>query len=208
MDWIELISVLIKNLSILLAMCVAIYGINSWRREHVGKRQVELAEDALALFYSAADAIKHMRNPGGFLSETDDIKKNADETDSDYRARKNASVVFCRYTEHQDIFNKLHAMRYRFMAQIGKQKAKPFDDLRKIVNKIIASARMLAYLWSKQSKDFQTVEDWKSCLQQVKEHEAVFWEDLEEEDQINSKLDAVLSEIEATCKSVISGKGN
>lgn len=46
MDWLEVLT----QISIL----VAIYGINAWRREYVGKRQLELAEDSLALFYEAS----------------------------------------------------------------------------------------------------------------------------------------------------------
>lgn len=48
---------LIGNLSVLLASIIAsataIYGINSWRREIKGKRQIELAEDVLSNFYQA-----------------------------------------------------------------------------------------------------------------------------------------------------------
>ena len=65
MDWIEII----KQISILFGIGVAIYGIDAWRREHVGKRQLELAEDTLALFYEAADAIKHIRHPASFGQE-------------------------------------------------------------------------------------------------------------------------------------------
>ena len=62
MTWIEIV----KQISIILGIGVAFYGIDSWRREHTGKRRIELAEDALALFYEAVDAIKHMRHPASF----------------------------------------------------------------------------------------------------------------------------------------------
>jgi len=52
----ETIAVL-KELSLLIGIWVAIYGIDSWRREHKGKRQLELAEETLALFYEARDVI-------------------------------------------------------------------------------------------------------------------------------------------------------
>ena len=67
MAWIELLN----QISIFVAVWVAIYGIDSWRREHTGKRQIELAEDSLVLFYEASDAIKHMRHPLSFASETE-----------------------------------------------------------------------------------------------------------------------------------------
>lgn len=201
MTWIEIV----KQISIILGIGVAFYGIDSWRREHTGKRRIELAEDALALFYEAVDAIKHMRHPASFSSETDDIEKGENETEDHYQARKNASVVFKRYNEHQETFNKLHAMRYRFMAQIGKDKAEPFNEIRKIINEITISARMLARLWGR--SHFRTEELWIKHQKQIDKHEAVFWEGLEEEDPINPKIEKVIKEIENTCKSVIAGKG-
>ena len=143
MAWVELLN----QISIFVAVWVAIYGIDSWRREHTGKRQIELAEDSLALFYEASDAIKHLRHPLSFTSEIEPLERGKYENDQEFKARENASVVFKRYNEHQELFNKLHAMRYRFMAQIGKNKAKPFDDIRSIINEITTSARILSRLW-------------------------------------------------------------
>src|SRR5690348_16339935 len=117
----------VQQVSLLLGIWVAIYGIDSWRREHVGRRQLELAEDALALFYEAADAIRHIRHPASFGDEYKSIERGSGETDAALNARKNASIVFVRYNQHQETFNKLHAMRYRFMAQLGKDRAKAFD---------------------------------------------------------------------------------
>ena len=131
----ETIAIL-KELSLLIGIWVAIYGIDSWRREHKGKRQMELAEETLALFYEARDVIAYIRNIFSYSSETEGIEKGENESEERFEARKQASVVFKRYNERQELFNKIHAMRYRFMAQIGKEKAKPFEELRKIVNEI------------------------------------------------------------------------
>ena len=65
MDWLDGL----QQVSLLVGIWVAIYGIDSWRREHTGKRQIELAEDALALFYEAADAIQNIRHPASFGHE-------------------------------------------------------------------------------------------------------------------------------------------
>lgn len=96
-------------------------------------------------------------------------------------------------------------MRYRFMAQIGKDKAKPFDDLRDITNEIIISARMLARLWARDH--FRTDEQRQQHEQNMDKYEAVFWEGLEDDDPINPKLIKIIEEIEKTCREVISGKG-
>lgn len=195
----------LNQLSALIAIWVAIYGIDSWRREHTVKRQIELAEETLALFYEAADAIKYMRNPGGYSNETEDILKGEKESDADYRARKRASIVFKRYSENKELFSKLHAMRYRFMAQIGKDAAKPFDDLRAVVNEIHLSAHMLSRLWAREH--IRTPEQQESYQQQISVYEAVFWEGLVDSDPINPKLEELTSRMENTCQKVIAGKG-
>ncbi len=201
MDWIELL----KQLSILIGIWVVIYGIDSWRREHTGKRQIELAEDTLALFYEAVDVIKQIRHPASFSNEIEDVVKGERESDEEYHARKTASIVFSRYNKNQELFNKLHAMRYRFMAQIGKKEAEPFDDIRNITNQIIVAARMLARLWPKDY--FQSEEQKEQHWEQIKKHEAVFWDSMGEEDPINPKLDAIIIKMETTCQNAITGKG-
>lgn len=195
----------IQQISLLLGIWVAIYGIDSWRREHTGRRQIELAEDALALFYEAADAIRHIRHPASFGHELKDVERSDRESDAEFSARKNASIVFVRYNQYQEIFNKIHAMRYRFMAQIGKDKAKAFDDLREIINSVTLAASTLARLWPRNS--FRNDQEWEAHRARVDKYEAIFWEGLQDDDPINPKISAVITEIEAVCRAVIEGKG-
>ena len=195
----------LNSISILIAVWVAIYGIDSWRREHSGKRRLELAEDALSMFYEAADAIRHIRHPASFGSETASIEQGKHESDSDFQARKNASIVFLRYQEHSDLFNKLHAMRYRFMAQIGKAEARSFDDLREINNTIQGSAHVLSRLWSRDN--FVSEPQRISHRADLAKHEAIFWEGLEEDDPINPRLQQVIETFESVCRGIIAGDG-
>ena len=51
------------------ASFAVIYGVNAWRREYVGKRKIELAEEVLALFYEARDVISYIRNPFSVAGE-------------------------------------------------------------------------------------------------------------------------------------------
>ncbi len=196
----------INQFSIFIGIWVAGYGIDAWRREHIGKRRIELAEDTLALFYEAKDAIRHIRNPMSFDHEISDIERQAGESDSAYRARKNASVVFARYRQNEELFNKIHAIRYRFMAQIGKDRANVFESLRSILNEITVAARMLAILWAKDH--FRKDDQWEVHRGQVEKFEAVFWEGLQEQDPINTKLEALIAEAEEICKGVIEAKSS
>jgi hypothetical protein len=195
----------LKEISLLIGIWVAIYGIDSWRREHTGRRRIELAEETLSLFYEAKDAIAHIRHPASYESETADVKRGENESEKDYNARKNASIVFTRYNSHQDLFNKIHSMRYRFMAQIGKDESQPFNDLRKIVTEIFISARMLARIWAREY--FRNDESWEKHLKDMQKYESIFWEGTKEEDPINPKLNKVIEDIENACKKVIEGQG-
>lgn len=186
----------IKELSLLIGIWVAIYGIDSWRREHSGKRQIELAEETLALFYEARDTIANIRNPFSWGSESDNIERGERESDKDFNARKRANTVFSKYNDHQELFNKIHSMRYRFMAQIGKDESVPFDELRSIIDKILNSVRMLARLWARG-------ENWDD----IEKYEAVIWYGKSVDDPINEKLEKTIQKMEYTCKKVISGAG-
>jgi len=195
----------IKDISLLIGIWVAIYSIDSWRREHTGKRQIELAEETLGLFYQARDAIAYIRFPANFDGETSNIEPEEKETENEFKARINANVVFTRYNEHRELFNKIHSMRYRFMAQIGKGDAKQFEELRSILNEIFLSAQILAKLWPRDH--FKTDAQWRSYHSHVRKHEAIFWDCMNVDDEINNKLDQVIREMEYICKNIISGQG-
>jgi len=202
MSWVEAI----REISILIGIWVAIVGLDSWRRVHIGKRQLELAEETLALFYEAVDALHKMRYPGSFSFETDAIKQLDGETNQQWQARRKASIVFERYNHYQELFGKLHAMRYRFMAQIGKEQAKPFDDLQKVVNELNIAARRLARRWAKES--FPDEKLWQKHIDEIEKYEAIFWEDEVEPDPINPKLDKIIDTIEKTCSKIIQDQGS
>ena len=201
MNWLQLV----RDVSILIGTWIAVYGIDSWRREHTGKRRLELAEDTLASFYEARDAIQHMRSPVSFGAEVEDVKRGENESEKSWEARRNASVILKRYNQHQELFNKLHATRYRFMAQIGKEESQPFEDFRKLLNEITSSAHVLARLWARDY--FRNDEHFEKHRTLVEKYEAIFWEGIVDKDPVNPKLDLIINNIEKTCSNVISGEG-
>ena len=196
----------LKDISLIVASCTAIYGIGSWRREYKGKRQAELAEEVLSLFYEARDAIKHIRNPFSHAGEGATRKQSENESDDEKKAYDRAYIVFERYNANLELFNRLHSLRYRFMTQFGADSAEPFVELRKILNKIFASAQTLAGLWAKQRTHFRTEESEKEHFEFIKKLEAIFWEGLADEDPINPKLEKIVQDIEVMCRGILSEK--
>jgi len=188
------------------ASIVAIYGINSWRREFKGKRQMELAEDVLALFYRARDAIRAIRSPFGYAGEGTTRKPDKNETKEQKEARDRAHVASERFKKHQEVFNKLYSLRYRFMAEIGKDKAEPFDEIRKIINDISAAAFMLPDLWAPRRWRYYDEKKQEELFAQREKYEAIFWEGISEKDEITKRVDKAISDIEQICKNIIMGK--
>lgn len=202
MNWIEIIT----QVSLLVGIWAAIASISAWRREHIGKRQVELAEDTLALFYEAVDAIKHIRHLVNYPNELNAIEKLPDETDEEFDARRKANVIFYRYNQHQELFSKIHASRYRFMAQIGKSESAPFDELNEIVKEINTASYALSKLWA--GNPFPFDGRMESHEEKIIRYESVLGDVFNDDNPINLRIDEMIKEIEKTCQSVIFGKSS
>jgi hypothetical protein len=197
---------LIKDLSIIVASCTAIYGIGSWRREYVGKKRVELAEEVLCLFYEARDAVQHIRNIFSQSGEGSSRKADKNETPEQKEAYDKAYVLFERFTTHIELFNKMHSIRYRFMAQFGVDAGKPFENFRRILNTMQASAQALAREWAINYRHFRTEKQEIAHYDFIKEQENIFWEGLPEEDIIKPKVEKCIDDIEKICRPIIDNK--
>ena len=199
------IADLLQTVSVILAAVAVILGVDAWRKEYVGKRKIELAEDVLGLFYEARDAVSQIRNPFSFGGEGSTRTPAPGESPEEKKINDQAFIVFERYDKHKEVFNKLYAMRYRFMARFWSDSAKPFDELNKTVNEIFISARMLARLWRRQGGYFRNEAALEAHLDQIKKQEAIFW-GMGEGDPIKPRVDAVILDIEARCQSIITEK--
>ena len=115
------IAQILESVSVIFACISIILGVDAWRREYVGKRKIEVAEDVLTLFYQARDTISRIRTPWHQKEEGKTRKPGEYETPEQKEQLDRAYVVFERYEKEQEIFNKLVVIRYRFMARFGKK---------------------------------------------------------------------------------------
>jgi len=199
-------SEFLKDLSIIVASCTAIYGIGSWRREYVGKKRAELAEEVLCLFYEARNAVQHIRNPFSHAKEGSSRKADENETPEQKEAYDRAYVLFERFNTHLELFNRMHSIRYRFMAQFGTDAGKPFEDFKRTLNIMQASAQALARAWAESYRHFRTEKQEAAHYDFIKEQENIFWEGLPEEDTIKPKVDKCIDDIENICRPIIDNK--
>ena len=116
--WIEAAKVLpnaITAITAIVGVIIASRGLNRWRLEAIGKRRAELAEDVLADFYEARDAIQAARSPLSSGDEGDTRIKAPDEFEADTRTLNAYYAVAERLAKKAEFFAKLNAKRYRFV---------------------------------------------------------------------------------------------
>ncbi|MEY4704121.1 MAG: hypothetical protein RL042_317 [Nitrospirota bacterium] len=193
---------LIQSGAVIIASIVAIYGITAWRVEFVGKRRIELAEEVLALFYQAQDIINSIRSSFGYEGEGRTRKPGPNESPKDKDALNQAYVLIERYNRHTELFSRLHALRYRFMAQFGPDASAPFDDLNRIINELLLSAKRKARLAIVSDTSLRSEAALERYHQEWLEIERVYYSG-EEDDPIAPRLVKIISDIESTCRPII-----
>lgn len=175
-----------QSVSIIVASLFAIYGFDAWRREHIEIRRIELAEEVLALFYQARDAIESIRSPLGFGGEGQSRKPSENESPEKKQVLDQAYVLIERYNKHSELFSRINSLRYKFMALMGQDSAQPFNELNKILYELVLSSRQMA---------------WDSSIK----IDQVYYGG-GEDDPIVPRVNKIIEKIEGICRNIIEGK--
>ena len=188
----------LDGVALLIASIVALYGISAWKREHVGKKRIELAEEVLELFYKVREIIQDARND---LAWSDDLAPSREqqegETAEEKRTRDYAHAYMYRYSIRQETFDQLEAKRHRFIVYFQSAR-QPFKDLARIIGRVRGAVRTLARLEGRSTKHLDAKAREKSDAYIQEAHE-IIW-DHGEDDQITTDLNRVVGEIEAICR--------
>jgi len=195
------IADVITAVSVAIAALAFVVGVNAWRREFVGKRRIELAENVLALFYEAQDAIRQIRNPFGFVGEGTTRKRSDYESEEEAKILDNAYVVYERYQKREKLFAEIRSMKYRVMAAFGSNAGESFDELNMIINEIFSAAEILGtHYWKRQGRVRMSKEELEEHLAGMYKYEAVFWFKGEENDEITPRVQHAIEKIEAIAR--------
>ena len=187
--------------AVVLACWAIISGIGAWKREFIGKRQIELAEQVLAKFFELKDAIAMIRSPFSSLGEGGTRKKSEYESDETTGLLDRAYIVFERYSKKEAVFADFNTLKYRFMASFSANSEQIFIDTNKVLNSIFASAQMLGtHYWQRQGRVPMEQEEFKQHLEEMHQHERVFWDYGTDEDEIREKLAKIQQRLEVIVK--------
>lgn len=176
-EWVSIAGTGVQALSVLGTAIYASWGLNSWRKQLVGKRRYEVAEESLIKFSEMYNALKHIRNPFQRSNEA-----------------KGSEATIDRIREYEALFDSLRATQIRCRIHIGQKAAAAFDEIYETIRKVTNAAQML------RENRTQPLQDQKLR----KELEAIIWNCAEGPDEIESALILAQKNLEKACTRFIS----
>ncbi|MGH7025392.1 MAG: hypothetical protein ACREEB_17635 [Caulobacteraceae bacterium] len=198
--WIEAFGALLTGIATVLAGVAALRGLNAWRRETVGRRKAELAEEVLAQFYRARDILTWARfpvdqGPAALAAPGTTAAGTTGKTAEAVSEERRMYAPVERLAQESQIFSELQASRYRFMAYFGEESSRPFDEVRALQSEVVAAAGKLIRAEGKQETQDtrQNRGQWESTIG---------W-GAAAEDHIAHRLERAVREIEAVCRPLI-----
>lgn len=191
------IATIAQAVAVISACWAIISGVGAWKREFIGKRQIELAEQVLAKFFEVKDAIAFIRNPFSSTSEGKSRERSAREIEHESELLDRGYVVVERYAKKEKIFSEFNTFKYKFMASFGPETEEIFASTNKTLNSIFSSARQLAtHYWPRQGRVKMEAEEFQKHLDGMYRHEGIFWDNLSEDDEIRKQLSEIQKRLE------------
>jgi len=175
----------------LAGVAIAFYGLESWKREYRFKRNSELLEEALVLFYQAEHAIAHLRNGFILSSELQNFEFPPELEDGYSKEKyKYTHTIQKRFDEKQHIFDKLYAIELRFRARFGEGSITTFNSMKEKVKELLLAANM--YSIKNLSKE------------KISEIQKIIWKDYnklsKEGDVFGDAIDKIVEDFDKLCR--------
>jgi hypothetical protein len=189
--------------AVIMACWAIISGVGAWKREFIGKRQIELAEQVLAKFFEIKDAIAMIRNSFSHTGEGNTRKKGPHESPDTAELLDRAYIVYERYARKEAIFADFNTLKYRFMATFGAQAETIFVDTSNVLNSILIASQMLGtHYWQRQGRVPMDGDEFNQHLMEMRQHEGVFWDGgaNDKSDIIRSQLSAIQDNLDTIVK--------
>lgn len=195
------IATIAQAFAVISACWAIISGVGAWKREFIGKRKIELAEDTLAVFFEIKDAIAFVRNPWSSGEEGKSRNRAKHETEAESQLLDRGYIVFERYESKKDIFVRFNTLKYKFMAVFGPETETIFKEANQTLNSIFTSANMLStHYWQRQGRVKMEADEFQKHLDEMHKHEGIFWDRYNENDEVRNKLTEIQQKLEQVTK--------
>lgn len=190
-----------QAVSVIAACWAIISGVGAWKREFIGKRKIELAEETLSAYFEIKDAIAFIRSPFSSNTEGSTREQAPNETEAERQLLDRGYIVFERYEKKKDVFVRFSTLKYKFMAVFGPRTEEIFTDTNQVINSIFNSANMLAnHYWQRQGRVQMEVDEFKKHLDEMSRHEGIFWDRYNAKDEVREKIAKIQISLESVTK--------
>jgi hypothetical protein len=188
------IATIAQAVAVISACWAIISGVGAWKREFIGKRKIEAAEETLAVFFEINDGIAFIRNPWSSGDEGKSRNRATHETEAKAQLLDRGYVVFERYESKKDIFVRFNTLKYMFMAVFGPETENIFKET---LNSIFTSANMLStHYWQRQGHVKMQADEFQKHLDEMHKHEEIFWDRYNKNDEVRNQLAEIQRKLE------------
>jgi hypothetical protein len=125
------VATIAQAVAVISACWAIVSGVGAWKREFIGKRQIELAEQLLAKFFEVKDAIAFIRNPFSSSDEGKSRQRAATELPQESELLDRGDIVVERYQKKEGVFAEFNTLKYRCMATFGADTERAFVETKK-----------------------------------------------------------------------------
>jgi hypothetical protein len=193
-EWWKGVCAMAQSVSVAVGMVVGLLGINAWRRQTIGKRKMELAEQVVGGVYQARDVFDWVRTRVIFRGEGASRPAMDGETERQKRQRDLYFVPIERLHNEKELFARLQAQRYLFTSYFGKDSAKAFELLDHVRLQITHAASVLIEM---------TGEDANEPNEKLRN--ILGWGPRERPDELDQKIADAVTMIEKVCQQILEG---
>lgn len=166
-------------------------GLIGWRIQLIGKRQTEIAEEALLGFLRAIDALRSIRSPVSFEGERLALNKELGEPPEKKLDGASFRITLWRLSQHSERFAELRRLQLLCKYHFGPEAEAAFERLHAAKHHVWVAAHMGATSrtddWAPFPGDIKLRRDWESKV----------WAGASEPDELADEVAAAQASLEA-----------
>lgn len=174
---------------------VALGGLNAWKRETTGKRDIELCQAVIEKFYEAEHRMRILRSPMSYAHEGDARKGEPNENDDERYRRNMLFVPLARFNEQYEFWTDLLSYKFRMKALFGEETVAAFDKVDQALRSFRAAAQ------TRYQALYSNQDGLNSESRQM--FEKTIWEFGSEEDAIAEQMKEAIREMEKVCIPIV-----
>jgi hypothetical protein len=183
------IAAVLQAIAIIVTAYFASRGLNAWRRQLVGKRRLEVAEDMLLAAYKAASNLRHVRNPLNF-GEGRSRERDPGERPGMASSKDMYFVPLERLRGLSDELAQVSKVRFLAAVHFGQEAVLPFDAIHKAYHEVAVAARMLVTTVGELAPSDTAKALWEKTI----------WNGGAEDDPITTVVTKAVRDLEAFCR--------